>query len=481
MKMKLLLLVLGVFAIQACSNKPALKPDEVAPYNEAEELIKSANLSIKAAEKSEVITYAPNSILSAKSHVKLAEAAIKLKDFSKAKEEASKALEDISTAQALPLEAENAIKEAETQLNAAKEAKADEDSPEAYKSAAEDLDTAKLWFNKKYYNDAIEFSKKSVEKSKASTAESADFKNLIQKSEELLKMAKDIKLDELAPEAFKNINESFEAAKTASTNKETAKAKENAEKTISTAMEEIKKAVQLNMEQAKSELSSAKDAGAEEFAKEQLDSAEEEMKNASEAFDKEDYVVAKSSSEKVIAKSKEASEKAKLGKEMKAMLSKETVQAEKPAEAVSPTTETTAQSENTETQAEAVNDTPIAAQTETKEPEEVKTPVVEKPLVTEKIETPAVTKKDEIAKKADTTAANNADAKKPDTKAAGVAANKDIKKSSFPIVPIAAGVGILAAILLGIRFFRKRVTSEELLEEGSSENIIDISSGNEVR
>jgi tetratricopeptide (TPR) repeat protein len=442
MKMKLLLLVLGVFAIQACSNKPALKPDEVAPYNEAEELIKSANLSIKAAEKSEVITYAPNSILSAKSHVKLAEAAIKLKDFSKAKEEASKALEDISTAQALPLEAENAIKEAETQLNAAKEAKADEDSPEAYKSAAEDLDTAKLWFNKKYYNDAIEFSKKSVEKSKASTAESADFKNLIQKSEELLKMAKDIKLDELAPEAFKNINESFEAAKTASTNKETAKAKENAEKTISTAMEEIKKAVQLNMEQAKSELSSAKDAGAEEFAKEQLDSAEEEMK---------------------------------------AMLSKETVQAEKPAEAVSPTTETTAQSENTETQAEAVNDTPIAAQTETKEPEEVKTPVVEKPLVTEKIETPAVTKKDEIAKKADTTAANNAAAKKPDTKAAGVAASKDIKKSSFPIVPIAAGVGILAAILLGIRFFRKRVTSEELLEEGSSENIIDISSGNEVR
>jgi nucleoid-associated protein YgaU len=373
---KILICILGIsLVLISCSKRPALTKAEEEPYGEAEALIKAAKSDIEAAKKSGAEKYAKDLILSAENSLKTAESSLEIKNFVKAKEAAQKASLDAKSAVSLPIDAKNVILEAEVEVNKAKDAKAEEEAPNEFKSANDLLNSAKEAVKVGDYKKALEEGRASIELARKSVEEPAGAKASIAQAEESLKMAKEMQVDQVSSDVYKVASEGLEAAKASLSSHDNVKAKELADKVANDIKGEMKRVVDLVIEQAKTDLNSAKEAGASEFAKELLEEAEGEMNNASSLLEKGDYINAKAAAEKVSSTSKEAIAKAQVGKEAKKISEEATAEAASTsttstegvgegAPASTETTEATSTSETATTSTETTSTTPSEATTQ---------------------------------------------------------------------------------------------------------------------
>ena len=313
-----LAVAVAMFSYGCSSSRPELTAEEEGPYNECEALVTQAEADFDVAKQAGAESFAKDAFSTASLSLENSKKFLELKDFPKAKESAMRASEEAKRALAIPKQAETGITETEKEINEAKEAKVDEESPVSYKEAVDQIEAAKLAYNEADFALANLGVLKAAAAIKKAKEEPAAAKKAVEAVEADMNMAKELKIDTVSPDSFKIATESYELAKSNLASKNNGIALESATKASETLKDEMKKSVNLFVEQAKTDINTAKEAGASEFAAEQLAVAEESLSNANAALEKGEFINAKSSAEKVSSTSKEAEAKAKAGKEAKA-------------------------------------------------------------------------------------------------------------------------------------------------------------------
>jgi len=423
-----------------CSSRPSLTAEEEGPYNECDALITQAGHDLDEAAQAGAESYAKEYFSTASLSLENSKKFLELKDFPKAKESATRASDEAKKTLAIPKQAENGIIETEKQIVAAKEAKIDLESPIAYKEAVDSLEDAKVAYNAVDYGVANVAALKAAQAIKKAYDEPMAASTAVNAVEVDMNKAKELKINETSPDAFKVAVEAYELSKSSLVAKDNPKAKENAEKASTTLKDEMKKSVNLFIKQAESDLNGAKEAGAADFAAEQLAVAEEALSNSNSSFEKADYMAAKASAEKVSATAKEALVKAKAGKEAKAA-------AEAAAATPVATEATTATETPAATETAAVTETPAATETATEAPAATEAPVVK--------ETPVVEKVKEVEPKAEV----KKEIKEEETPVEVAKTVKTKSGSKFPLIPAVALVLVAVVVVFVIRIVRKKATS----------------------
>ncbi len=458
MKKMLPVLVAALLFVSACSSRPNLKPEEEAVFNETDSLIKATKIDLDTAAKYGAKEFAREPMLAAESDLKLAENSLEFKDFSRAREFAKRANSAVKATLSVPVNAQNAINEAQNQINAAKSSGADVDSPVNYKIANDYLTVSKTAFTGKNFSESQAKARIALEAARKAVYEPFMAKKNINALEESTKLAKTLQMDTLNPELYDNSNAALLGAKAALSGKAFTKAIDGAEKANTSLNDAMRNTLQLIVQQGKNDINDAKEAGASEFASDKLAEAEEAIAVANSASIKGDFSSAKLSADKAITAAKEASNKARTGKESAAIQAEEQRKAAKATEQKK-TDELALAQKKAEAKAAELKAAAQAAErkrAEAKAAEQKKaenTPQISKKPVAQAPESGKTEKPSPAIKKESTNIMDLAD--------------KKVKK--IPFLPIAiGGVVIITAILLIIRSYRKRVTTATSSSNGSN-------------
>ncbi len=314
MKRYLAILAVG-FVLAGCTGKPALLPEEEASYNEIASLIDSTKIDLDTAAKAGANEYAPDSMLQARSDLQTASTTLDTKDFDKAKEYANKAGREARSVLTLPVNAQNTINDAESLLNSAKVSGADISSPDNYKEAYDNLNAAKIAYDKNIFDLANSKAVASAEASKRATFEPSSANRSIKALSDSLKLAKDLQMDTLKSDTYTTAAAALDASKADFAEGKLPKAAENADKAKAALDGEMRTSVELAVQQARGDINTAKEGGASEFASEKLADAEIAFSASNSALQAGEFLNAKKNAEKASAAAKAAAENARTGKQ----------------------------------------------------------------------------------------------------------------------------------------------------------------------
>lgn len=215
MKKILIFLISGILIFIGCAEKKELiKPEETKAMESAKAAIEEAKKDIAEAKEVEADKHAKDLLDSAESKLTVAEESFGKKDYEVALNFAKKASDDAKLAK-LKTFAAKAIDQAKSDINLAKEIKADEIAPDLMKSAEENLLTAETSFENKDYEKALELAKKVSEDANSAKklVELANkAKNLIEQAKLDIGEAKKMGAKKFAPELLKSAEDSLAKA-----------------------------------------------------------------------------------------------------------------------------------------------------------------------------------------------------------------------------------------------------------------------------
>ncbi len=314
MKKYLAILAVG-FVLAGCTGKPALLPEEEASYNEIASLIDSTKADLDSATRAGANDYAPDSMIQAKADLQTATNTLDIKDFARAKEYANKAGKEARDVLSLPVSTQSTITDAENLLNSAKLSGADVSSPVSYKDAYDNLNAAKIAYEKNVFDVARSKAMASAEASRKAMFEPSSAKRSIAALSDSLKLAKDLQMNSLKADTYATAAAALDASKADFEAGSLQKAAEGADKAKVTLDGEMKTGVELAVQQAGSDINTAKEGGASEFASDRLASAESAMAAANSCLKAGEFLNAKKNADKASAAAKDAAEKARTGKE----------------------------------------------------------------------------------------------------------------------------------------------------------------------
>ena len=314
MKKYLAILAVG-FVLAGCTGKPALLPEEEASYNEIASLIDSTKVDLDSAARAGANDYAPDSMTQARADLQTASNTLDIKDFARAKEYANKAGKEARDVLTLPVSTQGTITDAESLLNSAKVSGADVSSPISYKEAYDNLNAAKIAYEKNVFDVAKSKAIASAEASRKAMFEPSSAKKSIAALSDSLKLAKDLQMDTLKTDSYIAATTALDTAKADFTAGDLQKASDGADKAKTALDGEMRTSVELAVQQAGGDINSAKESGASEFASDKLAAAETAIADANNSLKLGEFLNAKKNAAKASAAAKDAAEKARSGKE----------------------------------------------------------------------------------------------------------------------------------------------------------------------
>ncbi len=328
--MKRFLAVLAVgFVLAGCTGKPTLLPEEEASYNEIALLIDAAKIDLDSAARAGANDYAADSMRQAMADFQTASNTLDIKDFARAKEYAVKTGKEARDILTLPVNTQSTITDAESLLNSAKVAGVDVASPIDYKDAYDNLNAAKIAYDKNVFDVARAKALASLEASRKAMYEPSTARKSIAALANSLKLAKDLQMDTLKADVYNTGSEALASSSADFAAGLLPNAGDKADKAKTALDREMWAGVDLAIQQAGGDVNNAKEAGATEFASDQLAAAEKAIAAATNAQKSGEFLSAKKYAEKASASAKAAAEKARTGKEAAAVV-KAPVIAEQP-------------------------------------------------------------------------------------------------------------------------------------------------------